>query len=158
MFIFVETKNKIYQLICITETNIFQFCMKPRIFYENHLALTEFPSRQHLRIALAILRPTHQYHVARVNAYKASCLIWEKAFFLLYLISVKWIKYTKHTLWNSLKFDLHSKIPLQLFADNQFENNSTSLKACVAKIIIYTKLQFVSNCINHLIKLKKYGI
>ena len=72
MFIFVETNNrltwsyhKIYQLICITETNIFQFCMKPRIFYENHLALTQFPSRQHL-------------HVARVNAYKASCLIYVK--------------------------------------------------------------------------------
>ena len=45
-----------------------------RIFYENHLALTQFPSRQHLRIALAIVRPTHQYHVARVNAYKAFCL------------------------------------------------------------------------------------
>ena len=31
--------------MCITETNIFQFWLKPRIFYENHLAFPEVVSK-----------------------------------------------------------------------------------------------------------------
>ena len=37
--------HQIYQLMCITETNIFQFCMKPPIFNENHLAFPEVVSK-----------------------------------------------------------------------------------------------------------------